>query len=79
MEKMNITQKRKFKDTYDNRANDEFEEKCDVSRNFRIPFYFRYCLPISSNIKVLDIGAADGLVIEKFLECGVGSDIAVQY
>ncbi|MGD0204347.1 MAG: methyltransferase domain-containing protein [Candidatus Bathyarchaeia archaeon] len=69
----------KYKETYEKRANDKFEENCDKSRYFRVPFYFRYCLPTSQNVWILDIGAADGIVVERFKENGVGCDIAFQY
>jgi ubiquinone/menaquinone biosynthesis C-methylase UbiE len=70
---------RKYKETYEKRANDAFEEKCDKSRYFRIPFFLRYCLPMMQNVRVLDLGAADGIVIEDLKENGVGCDIAFQY
>jgi SAM-dependent methyltransferase len=69
----------KYKEVYEKRANDDFEEKCDKSRYSRIPFYFRYCLPNMKNVLVLDIGAADGIVVERFKENGIGCDIAFKY
>ena len=68
-----------YKKTYEQRAEDEFEERFDKSRRTRIPFYFRYCLPPSSKgAMVLDIGAGDGVVIQRYAT-GVGCDIAASY
>jgi SAM-dependent methyltransferase len=69
----------KYKEVYEKRACDDFEEKYDKSRHSRISFFFRYCLLIVKNVLVLDIGAADGIVIERFKENGIGCDIAFKY
>jgi SAM-dependent methyltransferase len=72
---------RKYKECYEKRALDNFEEK-DKSRHSRVAFYFRYCVPLEGNDLILDVGAADGIVIEKFRkfeERGIGCDIARTY
>lgn len=71
--------KRKYKEVYDKRAKDEFEEKYDESRDSRFPFFLRYCLQAETNLRVLDVEAADEEVLERFREGRVGRDIAVHY
>lgn len=74
-----LTTEQKYKQCYEKRAEDAFEETHDKSRYSRVPFYLRYCLPTMQNARILDIGAADGIVIENFKENGLGCDIALQY
>jgi SAM-dependent methyltransferase len=76
-----MVERLKYKETYEERAKDAFEERFDASRLSRIPFYFRYCLPpITKDMAyVLDVGAADGIVIQRYGERGIGCDIAATY